>query len=587
VSEDATVSNDASRPPAQAEALRGADAAQQLALEGLVATLHDQVEALRGADAALQRGLEGLSATLQGQIDELRTHEHRATAETLVGMTLSAMRDVEATAEPPELATTPSFATIILNYRVLRSLAWQADRRARSADWSGVLEVARVAAEWACFNHPGVFSNTAIEMALAEAGRHLLTGTVPARRASSRPRRRVIHVLTQALPIGGHTRLAERWMRFDSASDHSVILTEQGNLAVPEALEAAATLGLHRIDAPTPTDGVRDLRTLLIDADVVVLHIHPYDAVAVAGCADPTGPPVVFVNHGDHVFWLGVGISDIVVNIRPSGATLTVDRRGVPSERSVVLPLPLDEVHRTRLRPEAKRALNIADDTVVMLTMASAIKYAPVGEPTFAALVREVLANAPQAMLIGVGPDLRTPGWRSLAESYPGRVTAYGPRTDTALLLEAADVYLDSLPFASITSLLEASLYGTPVVCFRGRDSGAMAADDAAVELPCFETADDWIDAVGALVRDIDRRQRLGTELAEQVGAAHFASSWSPRLDGVYPLTRRAPIVPSSPDGPLVTPFDVALQCFQEANRLSRPLETLLAAHHLLDAAFA
>lgn len=549
--------------------------------------LSEQIEALRNAHAAPQRGLEGLSATLQGQIDELRAHEHSATAETLVGMILSAMREVKATAEPPELAATSSYTTIMLNYRILRSLAWQADRRSRAADWPGVLEVARVAAEWACFNHPGVLSSAAIEVAVADAGRHLLAGTVPARTALSRPRRRVIHVLTQAFPIGGHTRLAERWMRFDSASEHAVLLTEQGDLEVPEALEAAATLGLHRLDAPTPADRVRDLRALLADADVVVLHIHPYDAVAVAACADPTGPPVVFVNHGDHVFWLGVGVSDIVVNIRPSGATLTVDRRGVPSERSVILPLPLDEIHRAQLRPEAKRVLNIADETVVMLTMASPMKYALTSTPTFVALVGEVLARAPQAMLIGVGPDLGTPGWRALVESFPGRVIAHGPRTDTALLLEAADIYLDSFPFASITSLLEASLYGTPVICFRGRESGAMAADDAVVELPCFDTADDWIDAVGALVGDRDRRERLGTELAERVGAAHFAPPWRARLDGVYPLTRRAPVMPSSPDGPHVTPFDVALERFQEANHFSRPLETLLAEHHLLDSALA
>jgi hypothetical protein len=45
--------------------------------------------------------------------------------------------------------------------------------------------------------------------------------------------------------------------------------------------------------------------------------------------------------------------------------------------------------------------------------------------------------------------------------------------------------------------------------------------------------------------------------------------------------------MPSSPDGPHVTPFDVALERFQEANHFSRPLETLLAEHHLLDSALA
>jgi regulator of replication initiation timing len=553
-----------------------------------VSTLHEQVSALHEQVSTLHesdRGLEHAQASLQAQIDDIRLHHHAA-FETVVGLSLSAMRAVDATADPPDLSATSTFATITFNYRVHRSLAWQAQHRSRVGDWSGVLEAARVAAEWSWFNHPGVFSSRVLEEAIGAAGRHLLDTSPDTQPPTPGARRRILHVLTQALPIGGHTRLAERWMRFDTGSDHALALTEQGDLPVPDALAGAAGLGVHRFDTLAPADRVRSLSALLLGFDLVVLHIHPYDAAAVAACSASQGPPVAFVNHADHVFWLGVGVSDLIVNIRPSGAALSVGRRGMAAARSVVLPLPLDQVARTRQRPEAKRELGLPLDAVLMLTMASSTKYAAIGEPTFVGLARQTLMRESATVLMGVGPDLETPGWKELAEDFPGRVIASGATADTALILQAADLYLDSLPFASLTSLLEASLYGVPVVCFRGHGLGAMAADDAVVELPSFDTSESWLSAVSALVRDARERERLGAELALRVGAGHFAGPWRARLEQVYASTLHAARALPSVVEPTVTPFDVALQRFDEASGQSGPAEAVLGAHDLLDGGF-
>ena len=568
----------------QVSALGDTAAAQQRALEGVAASLQGALEGLAASlQAAQQRALEGQAASLQGQIDALRAHQHNSTTETLFGMSLSAMRDVPMVAEPPALATTSGFAAIGFNYRVFRSLSWQAELRSRANDWPGVLTAARVAAEWASHNHPGVFSDPALDQAVAEAGRHLAAPRSCPPHPAAGHRRRVVHVLSQAFPVGGHTRLAERWMRFDTSSDHAVILTDQGGLVVPESLVAAATLRIHRVDDLAPAGRVPALRSLLADFDVVVLHIDPYDAVAVAACADPSGPPVLFVNHADHVYWLGVGVSDVVVNIRPSGAALSLGRRGVAPKRSVLLPLPLDRVQRARSRADAKRALGIGAEAPLMLTMARPLKYATADEPTFMSLVGEVLAGDPRSVLVAVGPDLETPGWLPLQSKFGERVIVGGIRTDTAPLLEAADIYLDSFPFASATALLETSLYGVPVVCFRPPGIGAMAFDDAAVEPAWFGTADEWAGGVRSLLDDEESRERLGAELAQRVGAAHFEEPWRHELERVYELARRAPIEVTGPLDPLVTPYDCALQRFHEASRASRPLESLLAVHGLLD----
>ena len=76
----------------QVEALRSADAAQQLALEGLAAALEDQVQSLRGADTAQRRALDGLASSLQERVDPLTARRRGAAATQLVGATPASRR---------------------------------------------------------------------------------------------------------------------------------------------------------------------------------------------------------------------------------------------------------------------------------------------------------------------------------------------------------------------------------------------------------------------------------------------------------------------------------------------------------------
>ena len=49
----------------------------------------------------------------------------------------------------------------------------------------------------------------------------------------------------------------------------------------------------------------------------------------------------------------------------------------------------------------------------------------------------------------------------------PGRVLVPGAQPDPSVHLDAADIYLDSFPFSSITSMLEAATRDVPIVASR------------------------------------------------------------------------------------------------------------------------
>lgn len=374
-------------------------------------------------------------------------------------------------------------------------------------------------------------------------------------------------------------------MRFDSASEHSVVLTEQGEHAVPPSLLAPVDGRVDRLTSPTPLGRVGELGRLLPAHDVVVLHIHPYDVVAVAACADAERrPPTLFVDHGDHIFWIGVGAADVVVSARPSGAAFALARRGIRPDQSFTIPLPLDGAVVSRDTVTAKARLGLPTDARVMLTMASAHKYGQVGDHSFPLLVDQVLSAVPDAYLLAVGPSESEAAWAALIERFGARVRVMGPTAETGLLLDATDLYLDSFPFGSPTSLFEAALHEIAPFSLREPGSGVLTVEDADVELPGATDAESWVKEVVELLRNDEGRVTAGRRLALEIAEAHGPARLAPLLQEAYARARHQAGLPSADLAPRLTPFDLALLQYQRSSGLGHSLEHLLESCGLLSA---
>ena len=286
---------------------------------------------------------------------------------------------------------------------------------------------AGLAANLATWMHPGLFASGALEQLAVDIGRSVAPRTRVGR--PPRPRggeiRDVLHVISRTLSVGGHTRMIWRWMALDEDRRHSVAVTRQGGGPVPPELVAAAAATGGGVTVLNTKRGslitwANDLHELATHADVVVLHVDPEDVIPMVAFGDRSDlPPVLYLNHADHIFWLGVGISDLVVNLRQSGHLLSIERRGVPHERNAFMPIALGDRPRTISRAEAKRQLGYPEDIVLMLTIARPVKFeyrSDSGE-SYIDAVLPVVQELEQVRLVLVGP------------SPTGRVPA-GPRRD-------------------------------------------------------------------------------------------------------------------------------------------------------------
>lgn len=456
--------------------------------------------------------------------------------------------------------------------------------------------MAQVAANHAVISHSGLFASPALEQALLSLGMAAIPSGGAARRPGLTGRgMRVLHVATQVDGIGGHVRMMRRWIGADGANEHVLAMTRQIG-PVPELLRTAITETGGRITYCNrrmggPLDWARSLQTQIASADLIVLHVHNQDIIpflALSGMRRK--PPVILLNHADHVFWLGARFVDLVVNTRRSGQAICASRRGIEDTRNALLPLclepPSPEFARTDAA-DAKRRLGLSEDSIVLLTIARAVKFRFLGGLSFADALLPVLRHDRRVHLVAVGPG-GSADWTSAEAEVPGQILSFSERTDTGDFYAAADIYIDSFPFPSITSLHEAGLAGLPLVTRFPFGAGCeiMGADSIGLDEVLVRTfsLEDFQAAVSRMVNDAGLRADIGDKTKASIEKINMGVGWRSALDGIYDQVLSAEKMPDplqDQDVPRFDPVDVfnpfvfgaAMESAGPANRLARARE--------------
>ncbi|GGJ44254.1 glycosyltransferase family protein [Neoroseomonas lacus] len=404
-----------------------------------------------------------------------------------------------------------------------------------------------IAAFHAVARHSGVWASPKLESLLTRIAQQTLTD-LPGRRAPAEIRH-VMHVTTQIPTVGGLARMMERWIRTDAGRMHSVVVTRQSTMPLPDSIREAVAQrhgGLRILDHGRGAliERAQRLRDIAQEADLVVLHTHPFDIVPQLAFATPNRPPVAFLDHADHGFWLGTHITDVMASMREAGKRIMIERRSIPPERIALLPTILAEPRRKVSRQEAKRRIGVPEDSVLLLSVARARKYVTVGGMSFADLHVPTLLDHPKAILLTVGPGKRD-DWTDAAQRCGGRIVSLPEHDDPSLFFEAADIYVDSFPFVSITSTLEAAGLGTPAVSLFpfGTTSEVLGCNMPGLDglLVTCTSRGAYEAALSRLITDEAHRHALGQELPRQIAAHHLRDAWLGKLEVLYAHAVTAP----------------------------------------------
>jgi len=310
------------------------------------------------------------------------------------------------------------------------------------------------------------YSSPVIEKALCRVAERIGNGLELSQRFESK---KVLHVATLLRSYGGHTQLIARWMRFDSHYCNDMAILEVSSEIPDELMKEAQSRGakIWMCEKQGAIDRALWLRKLASNYEYVVLHVHHPEVVHVLAFGTKLFKrPVLFMNHTDHLFWVGVSVSDAILNMSTRAKSFTAKKRG--RDDCFVLPIPLDLTVAPDIEKDrARRQLGIPNDVKILMSCGSFYKYIPISlKKSFFWLILKTLFARKDvvAVIVGVRPSSLI--WATLKKLLRDRLLLKGvcDHHELHTMLIAADIYVDSYPISGFTALCEARMNATPIV---------------------------------------------------------------------------------------------------------------------------
>lgn len=283
-----------------------------------------------------------------------------------------------------------------------------------------------------------------------------------------------LHVITASSPTGGHAGVLGRWIEAAPHNQrHSIIVLDQySNTPFPQRLQelplkhSGEYIEFHEPDLLKRAYKLRQLAAVYSKIIIYTNNSDPTPIVAF-GTTSFTNP-IIYFNHADHLFWLGISIADIVADISYNDYS-TTRRKAHESFFLGIPPIPQEkgpDLVNAETKKMLRRELGIPDDEFVIVSCGRPLKYKPVNVNSFAKQLIS-LANNEHISSFVIGPDASMPEWGMAQEQSGGRVHPLGLITDKALYekyLQAADLYVGSYPLAGFTALMDGVQHGLPFI---------------------------------------------------------------------------------------------------------------------------
>jgi hypothetical protein len=298
----------------------------------------------------------------------------------------------------------------------------------------------------------------------------------------------VLGIVSTLADYGGHSVMFVNWMRTLKNAGYTVATLNTrinpGDTA-PERIAELQRLGAYEeLDAAAPYSG-RTVQVMdhLNGPKLLLLATNPQDVMVQAALGSCIRGAVLYLDHADHVWWLGKTTLDKVVEYRQQGIDNALHQRGVDISRVCAAPLlcgylPHPKVDLPTLPSgvtgtvidgaDIRRKLNIPKDGTWSLTVATVYKLLNAKRPEweYVKVISDMLRrNRAHHHILILNADVVQ--FRTLVPSdIRGKFHVIGPVSHDALgdYYAQCDFLIESFPFPGATVRYEALSQGLPII---------------------------------------------------------------------------------------------------------------------------
>ena len=275
----------------------------------------------------------------------------------------------------------------------------------------------------------------------------------------------VLHIMTKAYSIGGHTKLLELMIQNTSSYfDKQSVLISDYQSQVPETLKNLAEAHGEFIlfENLTVIQRAEKLANIASNYQYVILHIHQDDILANLAFGNTNFTrPVIFMNHADHMFWCGISIADLVLDLSEEGSQFSHQIRG--ANQSKVIRIPIEAKNNFITKTEARKHLNLDENKKIILSIASEYKYGKEHKDIsiFINMALNIVNTISNCEFLLIGPSIKNRSWENAQVISNGKIKPLGTKQRELLpyYTAASDLYIESFPFGSATAFLDTALY--------------------------------------------------------------------------------------------------------------------------------
>ena len=197
-----------------------------------------------------------------------------------------------------------------------------------------------------------------------------------------------------------------------------------------------------------------------------LMHIMPWDVVAILLCNLLKGVKRYNINATDHAFWLGASCIDYSIEFRNYGYSVSIDKRGLRSKQLLLLPYyPI--INKTSFKgfPDT-----LPKNCIKIFSGGSFYKI--LGESgLYFKIVKRILEENPKAVLLYAGTGDHREMLRFISDNnLNNRIFLLGNRSDIYEVFDAADLYLATFPISGGLMSQYAAISGTHILSYTSQE---------------------------------------------------------------------------------------------------------------------